>query len=81
MIGSRSLEGVVVEVEVATTNARYNIVGLPDSAVKESRERVHAAIKNAGLSYPRKSLIVHLALASARKKIPVDEPAHNKLPW
>jgi magnesium chelatase family protein len=54
---------------------------LPDSAVKESRERVHAAIKNAGLSYPRKRLIVHLALASARKKIPVDEPAHNKLPW
>jgi magnesium chelatase family protein len=82
-MGSKSLEGVVVKVEVATTNGLpgINIGGLPDTAVKESRERVHAAIKNANLSYPRKRLIVNLAPASVRKKIPVDEPAHNKLSW
>jgi magnesium chelatase family protein len=66
------LEGVVVEVEVDTTNGLpgIDIVGLPDAAVKESRERVHAAIKNAGLSYPRKRLIVNLAPASVRKEGP-----------
>jgi magnesium chelatase family protein len=66
------LEGVVVEVEVDTTNGLpgMDIVGLPDAAVKESRERVHAAIKNAGLSYPRKRLIVNLAPASVRKEGP-----------
>jgi len=37
------------------------IVGLPDEAVQESRERVHSAIKNAGLHYPRRSLTVNLA--------------------
>jgi len=45
------LEGVVVEVEVYTAD------GLPDAAVQESRERVQAAIKNAGLHYPRKRLV------------------------
>jgi magnesium chelatase family protein len=66
------LDGVVVEVEVDTTNGLpgMDIVGLPDAAVKESRERVHAAIKNAGLSYPRKRLIVNLAPASVRKEGP-----------
>ena len=55
-MGSKSLEGVVVDVEVDTTNGLpgMDIVGLPDAAVKESRERVIAAIKYAGLSYPRK---------------------------
>jgi magnesium chelatase family protein len=55
-MGSKSLDGVVVDVEVDTTNGLpgMDIVGLPDAAVKESRERVIAAIKYAGLSYPRK---------------------------
>ena len=63
MIGSRSLEGVVVKVEVDMTNGLpgITIVGLPDTVVKESRERVYAAIKNADLPYPRKHLIVNLA--------------------
>ena len=66
------LEGVVVEVEVDTTNGLpgMDIVGLPDAAVKESRERVQAAIKNAGLAYPRKRLVVNLAPASVRKEGP-----------
>jgi magnesium chelatase family protein len=66
------LEGVIVEVEVDTGTGlpRMTIVGLPDAAVQESRERVHSAIKNAGLFYPRKPLRVNLAPASVRKEGP-----------
>ena len=46
------------------------IVGLPDAAVQESRERVQAAVKNAGLYYPRKRITVNLAPASVRKEGP-----------
>ena len=48
------LQGVVVEVEVDTSQnlPKMVIVGLPDIAVQESRERVQSAIKNSGLMYP-----------------------------
>ena len=66
------LEGVIVEVEVDTSNGLPGmiIVGLPDPAIQESRERVHAAIKNAGQQYPRKRLTVNLAPAAVRKEGP-----------
>jgi magnesium chelatase family protein len=66
------LEGVVVEVEVDTSDGLPSviIVGLPDAAVQESRERVQSAIKNAGLYFPRKRLTVNLAPASVRKEGP-----------
>jgi len=53
------LEGVIVEVEVDTTGGLpfMAIVGLPDTAVQESRERVAAAIKNAEFKYPRSRLV------------------------
>lgn len=64
------MEGVIVEVEVDTFGGvpKMIIVGLPDEAVQESRERVHSAIKNAGLFYPRKKLTVNLAPAVVRKE-------------
>jgi magnesium chelatase family protein len=46
------------------------IVGLPDAAIQESRERVQAAVCNAGVPYPRKRLVVNLAPASVRKEGP-----------
>jgi magnesium chelatase family protein len=66
------LEGVLVEVEVDTAQGlpAITIVGLPDAAVQESRERVLAAIKNAGLALPRSRMIVNLAPASVRKEGP-----------
>lgn len=66
------LEGVIVEVEVDTGGGQYGmvIVGLPDTAVQESRERVHSAIKNAGLVNPRRKTTVNLAPASVRKEGP-----------
>ena len=66
------LDGVVVEVEVDARRGmpHITIVGLPDAAVQESRERVQAAIKNSGLEFPRKRLTVNLAPASVRKAGP-----------
>ncbi len=66
------LEGVVVDVEVDTGDGlpAIVIVGLPDAAVQESRERVQSAIKNAGLFFPRRRLTVNLAPAAVRKEGP-----------
>jgi magnesium chelatase family protein len=66
------LDGVIVEVEVDYTNGLpgMTIVGLPDTAVQESRERVQTAVKNAGLHFPRHRIVVNLAPASVRKEGP-----------
>lgn len=66
------LDGVIVEVEVDLANGLPGviIVGLPDAAVQESRERVQSAIKNSGLLFPRKHVRVNLAPASVRKEGP-----------
>jgi magnesium chelatase family protein len=66
------LEGVVVEVEVDYSNGlpAVIIVGLPDAAVQESRERVQTAVKNAGMSFPRHRIVVNLAPAAVRKEGP-----------
>lgn len=59
-----------IEVEVDTSNSlpSISIVGLPDSAVSEARERVHSAIKNSGFSFPQGKVIVNLAPADIRKE-------------
>ncbi|HUF38679.1 MAG TPA: YifB family Mg chelatase-like AAA ATPase [Anaerolineales bacterium] len=66
------LDGVVVEVEVDTRNGlpKVVIVGLPDAAVQESRERVEAAIRNSGHPFPKGHVTVNLAPASVRKAGP-----------
>ncbi|MBM4425543.1 MAG: YifB family Mg chelatase-like AAA ATPase [Chloroflexi bacterium] len=66
------LDGVVVEVEVDTGRGlpSFIIVGLPDAAVQESRERVQAAVKNAGFYFPNQRVTVNLAPASIRKEGP-----------
>lgn len=64
--------GVRVEVNVATTSIpQFTIVGLPDAAVQESRERVRAAIKNSGLLFPAdRKITVNLAPADTKKAGP-----------
>jgi magnesium chelatase family protein len=66
------LDGVVVEVEVDTRRGlpKVVIVGLPDAAVQESRERVHAAVRNSGHEFPRGHVTINLAPASVRKAGP-----------
>ena len=64
------LEGTVVEVEVDSARGlpSFVMVGLADTAVQEARERVRAAIKNAGLYYPQSRLTVNLAPADIKKE-------------
>ncbi len=66
------LDGVIVEVEVdyAAGFGGMIVVGLPDAAVQESRERVQSAVKNAAFVFPRRRVIANLAPASVRKEGP-----------
>jgi magnesium chelatase family protein len=59
---------VEVEVDLAMGLPSFSIVGLPDAAVKESKERVQAALKNSGLRFPVKRITVNLAPANIRKE-------------
>ena len=69
MIG---LTGRMVDVEVSSMNGepRFNLVGLPDAAIKESGERVRAAMKNSGYNFPYGRITVNLAPADLRKAGP-----------
>ncbi len=67
------LDGALVDVEVDLSNGQpgFNLVGLADTTVQESRERVRAAIKNSNLVYPfNKRITVNLAPADLRKEGP-----------
>lgn len=63
------LNGVLITVEVDIANGipGLDIVGLPDTAVRESRERVRAAIKNSGFEFPSRRITVNLAPADIKK--------------
>ena len=64
------VEAVLVRVEVDVTSGlpSFTTVGLPDSAVRESRERVRTAIRNAGFAFPSDRVTVNLAPADLRKE-------------
>ena len=66
------LEGHLVDVEVDISSGlpAMTIVGLPDAAVQEARERVRAAIRNSGFSFPMKRIVVNLAPADLKKAGP-----------
>ncbi len=66
------LDGQVIEVEVDKRGgvANFIMVGLPDTAVQESRVRVRAAIRNSGLSFPMGTYTVNLAPADIPKRGP-----------
>lgn len=67
------LDGVLVEVEVDIQGQglpSFTIVGLPDKAVEESRERVRSALKNSGFDFPAKRITVNLAPADLPKEGP-----------
>ncbi len=66
---THGIEGRMIEVEIDLSYGlpQMNIVGLPDSAVRESMERVRAACKNGGWTFPRERITVNLAPADVRK--------------
>ncbi|MXW34151.1 MAG: magnesium chelatase, partial [Chloroflexi bacterium] len=67
------VEGIPVDVEVDIGSGlpAFNIVGLPDTAVQEARERVRSAIRNAGFEFPLRRITVNLAPADVRKQGPL----------
>lgn len=67
IFGMRSFM-VEVEADVAGGKFRFDLVGLPDTAVSEARERVHSAIKNSGYSFPFTHITINLAPADVRKE-------------
>ena len=71
--GLNGLSGfaVAVEADISGGLPAFSIVGLPDSAVRESADRVRAAIKNLGFKFPDRRITVNLAPADVRKTGPV----------
>ena len=73
IIKSMSLHGlegylIEVQVDVGAGMPGFEIVGLPDVSIKESKERVKTAIKNSGFSLNSRKIIVNLAPASTKKE-------------
>lgn len=65
----QGLEAIPVTIEVnASRGIKFFLVGLPDSAVKESHERIISAIENSGYEFPSKRIVVNMAPASIRKE-------------
>lgn len=59
---------VIIEADISSGMPRFDIVGLPDAAVKESRERVRASIKNCGFNFPVSRITVNIAPADIKKE-------------
>lgn len=58
---------ITIEVDVAQ-GMKYFMVGLPDNAVKESQQRIEAALKNSGFRMPRMRIVVNMAPADIKKQ-------------
>lgn len=69
-MGLRGIDGFLVDVEADISRGLpgFDVVGLPDTAVRESRDRVRAAMKNTGYTYPVSRITVNLAPADIRKE-------------
>lgn len=63
------IDAIIITIEVAVSRGyTYSIVGLPDTAIKESNERVRSAMRESGFEFPRKGVVVNLAPADVRKE-------------
>lgn len=69
-IGLHGIEGygIGVEIDVGSGLPQWEIVGLPDAAVKESKERIRSAIKNSSFFMPSKRMVINLAPADIKKE-------------
>ncbi len=59
---------VVIEVDISKGLPGVDIVGLADTAIKESKERVRSAVKNSGYAYPLAAIVINLAPADTKKE-------------
>jgi len=69
-LGLQGLEAKIVEIEIDIIKGlpNFTIVGLPDSTIRESKERIRSAIENSGFEFPPKNFIVNLAPADFKKQ-------------
>ncbi len=69
-ISLNGIDGNLVEVQTDITGGlpMFEIVGLPDASVRESKERIKSAIKNSKIEFPSRRIIINLAPASSRKE-------------
>ena len=69
-IALNGVQGFVVDVQVDISGGIpcLEIVGLPDTSIKESKERVRTAIKNSGFEFPSRRIVINLAPATIRKE-------------
>lgn len=69
-IALNGLDGSLIEIQTDISNGipEFEIVGLPDASVKEAKKRINAAIKNSGLEFPNKKILINLAPANIRKE-------------
>lgn len=67
-----NVDGYLVEVQVDVSHGMpaWDVVGLPDASVRESRERVRAALRNVGVDFPSRKVVVNLAPANLKKEGP-----------
>jgi len=73
LIRSRTLigvRGVAVDVEAQLLNGlpKFTIVGLPEAAVRESRDRIRGALKASGIDFPQRAIVINLAPADLPKQ-------------
>ena len=61
------IDAYLIEVDVSVGMSVFNIVGLPDNTIKESRDRILSAVNNSGYSFPVRRVLVNLAPAPLRK--------------
>ena len=75
--GLNGIESYIVDIEADVTKSlpQYDVVGLADTAIKESKERVRSGIKNSGFMFPARKITINLAPAAVRK-----EGTHYDLP-
>ena len=69
-MGLHGLDGYLIEVQVDVSSGlpSWEVVGLPDTSVKEAKERVKTAIKNSEIEFPSRKILVNLAPANTRKE-------------
>ena len=69
-IALNGLDGNLVEIQTDISNGipEFEIVGLPDTSVKEAKKRINAAIKNSNIDFPSKKILINLAPANIRKE-------------
>ncbi len=62
------VQKVIIEIDISGGIPDFRIVGIPDGAVRESKERIRSAIKNSGFDFPLRKIVVNLAPTNLRKE-------------